>query len=151
MTFFSTGITIPAPCDEVWDILVDVEKWPEWTESMSSVRPLGTGPMGVGARFEVQQPKLPVAKMTVVDWQPGHRFTWRSEGRAVWAVADHVLTPDGRECTLTLNLRFAGPLARIAVLFTDKLVRQYLQMEAQGLQAECARRSGAGAPHASSR
>ena len=109
---------------------------------MSSVRFVGTGPIGRGSRFAVKQPQLPLAEMTIIEWQPGHSFTWSSEGRLVWAVAEHVLTPAGHGCTLTLSLKFGGPLSPLVALLSGKLVRRYVRMEAEGLQAECLRQLG---------
>ena len=139
MTVFSTSINLSASREQAWRILAEMEKWPEWTESMSSVRAVGTGPIGLGSKFAVKQPQLPLAEMTVIEWQPGHSFTWRSEGQFVWAVAEHVLTPAGHGCTLTLSLKFGGLLAPMVTLLSGKLVRRYVRMEAEGLQAECLR------------
>ncbi len=150
MTVFSTHIHIPAPAALAWDILANnVQAWPDWTQSMTSIRALDPGPMRNGARFAVKQPKLPEAVMTVVDWEPISRFSWRSEGRLLWAMADHAITPvEDKGCTLVLRLTFHGPLSGIAGRWMASLVQRYLQMEAEGLRAECLRQS-AGQPRPS--
>jgi uncharacterized protein YndB with AHSA1/START domain len=77
MASFTRSIAIRAPVEHVWTILADLERWPEWTASMRSVRALGDTPLGVGARYRVEQPKLQPAEFTISDWRPPHSFTWK--------------------------------------------------------------------------
>jgi hypothetical protein len=67
----------------------DLERWPEWTASVRSVRALGETPLGVGARYRVEQPKLQPAEFTISDWRPPHSFTWKMGTPALSAVAVH--------------------------------------------------------------
>jgi len=92
-----TSIDVAASPDRVWDVLVDVERWPEWTDSVSSVRPLDAGPLAVGSRVEISQPRIPTGTYTVTALEPGSAFTWqqRQPGSTVSAHHECAPLPDG--------------------------------------------------------
>jgi hypothetical protein len=92
-----TSIDVAASPDRVWEVLVDVERWPEWTDSVSSVRPLDAGPLAVGSRVEISQPRIPTGTYTVTALELGSAFTWeqRQPGSTVSAHHECAPLPDG--------------------------------------------------------
>jgi uncharacterized protein YndB with AHSA1/START domain len=92
-----TSIDVAASPGRVWEVLVDVERWPEWTDSVSSVRPLDAGPLAIGSRVEISQPRIPTGTYTVTALEPGRAFTWeqRRPGSTVSAHHECAPLPDG--------------------------------------------------------
>ena len=77
----------------VWAILADVENWPTWTPSVSSVTRLDAGPLRVGSRVRIKQPRLPVTTWTVTELSAGESFSWVAAGPGFRATASHRVQP----------------------------------------------------------
>lgn len=131
-------ISIHAEPAAVWAVLSDVERWPDWTASMTSVRRLDDGPLAVGSRAHVEQPKLRPAVWTVTELEPDRSFTWQSASAGVTTVGGHQLAP-GESGTTVVRLSFtmSGVLAPVIGLLLGGRVREYVQLEADGLKRAC--------------
>ncbi len=138
-------LIIDAEPDEVWSVLVDVERWPEWTDSMDRVERLDEGEFGLGSRVRIAQPRLPRATWEVTAFEPGRAFRWVSGSPGAVSMADHEIEahPDGGT-ELYLRFEQTGALARLVGPLFKGLVRRYVDMEAEGLKARC--ESGGGDP-----
>jgi uncharacterized membrane protein len=131
-------IEIAAAPEQVWSVIADVERWPEWTASVRSVELLDEGRFEVGSRARIRQPRLPVAVWTVTALEPGHSFEWRNVGPGLKSVGAHQVeaTASGGS-RVTLSLGWSGPLAPLMRVLYGKLARRYVGMEAQGLKQRC--------------
>ena len=134
MTIFSSSIEISVPPDRVWPVLVDVERWPEWTPTMTSVRRVDTGPLAVGSRARIRQPKLPQAEWQVTELVPGRSFTWISGGIGVRVVGLHTVESTTGGSRATVSIQFTGPLGPLFARLTRGLNERYLALEAKGLK-----------------
>jgi len=143
MAEFRETVTVNATVADVARVIQDVERWPTWTASMSTVTRHGTGPLAVGETVSVKQPRLPPSTWTVtVCDETG--FTWTSSTPGVRSTGEHWArdTGDGRT-TATVALIMNGPLAPVTARLYGSLIRRYVRMEADGLRAEVERLAGA--------
>ena len=131
-------IEIRAVPARVWGVMIDVERWPEWTSSVSSVELLNGGPLRVGSRVRIRQPRLPVAVWTVTLIEPERYFEWRSAAAGLTSVAGHRLEPlSGQSSRVLLSVDWTGLLAPLINLIYGGLSRRYIATEAEGLKRRC--------------
>jgi hypothetical protein len=136
---FSKSVDINAAPDAVLAVMSDVERWPEWTPSVTSITRLDAGPFVVGSRARIRQPKLPPALWTVSAIEPGRSFTWTSKGPGILVTAHHSIDPRAEGSRVTLSIRYEGLLAKLVAWMTKDINERYLSMEANGLKARCER------------
>lgn len=134
---FQTTVDIAAPPEVVWPVIAAIEAWSEWTASVRSIRRLSAGPLAVGSRALVRQPRLPPALWTVSALQPGQGFTWVTWSPGVRVIADHRVAASPAGSRVTLAIRFEGLFAGVVGRLTRDLNERYLALEAAGLKARC--------------
>lgn len=134
MPNFSISIDIQAPPETVVGVMTDVERWPEWTATVTRVRRLEAGPLRVGSRTAIRQPRLPPATWTVTSIEPGRGFTWITKSPGVTITARHVVEPAPAGCRATLSLEFSGLFGGLVARLTRGLNERYLTIEANGLK-----------------
>lgn len=139
MREFHTSKVVNASCDQVWSVLADVKRWPEWTESVSKVELLDRSSLMIGSRVRIYQPKLRPAVWTITEWQPARKFTWVAKHPGLLMVADHALAPNSTGCTITLTFTLKGLLSGLAGFLNGSLINQYVELEAAGLKARSER------------
>jgi hypothetical protein len=141
MRLFRTTIDIDAPPSRVWAVMSDIERWPEWTASMSSIQQTSDGPLGVGSTARVTQPRLAPANFVVTRWEPGRGFDWTTKNIAVGAIGRHLIEAAAHGSRVTLSVEFSGPLAWLVARLYGDLTRRYVQTEADGLKARSERQA----------
>jgi hypothetical protein len=134
VTDFGTTVEISAPPEQVWAVMSDIERWPEWTASVTRIERLDGGPLAVGHRVRIRQPKLPPAVWRVTLLEPGRGFSWVTRSPGVRAIGSHWVEPAGPGSRAHLSLRFDGILARLVARLTGELTTRYLALEARGLK-----------------
>jgi uncharacterized membrane protein len=144
-----SGVSIDAPVSLVWEVFSDVERWPEWTASVTSLVALDGPGLAVGKRFEIKQPRLPKLVWEVTDVVPGESWSWvqRSPGGTTSAL--HSLTPATEGRTLVRQeLDQRGPIGALVGRLMLRTTRRYLEMEAQGLKGRSEQLRHSLGPHA---
>lgn len=134
MTHFEIAVEIAAPPDQVWAIMSDIERWSEWTPTVKSIRRLEAGPLAVGSRARVHQPRLLPAVWQVTEVVAGRSFTWVTRSPGVRVTARHGVEPSARGALASLSLDFSGVLGGFVARVTRGLNVRYLALEAKGLR-----------------
>jgi uncharacterized membrane protein len=136
MPEFRTTAEIAAPADRVWSIIRDVERWHEWTASITSIERLDAGPLRTGSRALVRQPKLPPNRFEVTALEEGRGFSWESKNPGLRGVGHHWIEPTSSGSRVTLGVEFHGPLAWLVPRLYGRLTQRYIELEAAGLKRE---------------
>ena len=135
----TSTVTIAAPAQDVFDRYVDVQRWPAWSDTFTSVVRLEPGPLQVGSHARIKQPKLREAVWEVTEYTAGRSFTWVARFPGVVTTARHVVIPAGDGATVTMSVEQSGPLGWLVGLLTKRLTARYLAVESAGLKRLCER------------
>jgi uncharacterized membrane protein len=132
-------IDIHASPDRVWQVMSDVERWPEWTASISRVRLYTGSPLEVGSRAIVKQPRFPAAQWLVTEVEQDRGFVWVSIGPGLTVTARHEIEPMAEGSRVTLSLEYAGILSGLLLWLTRGITVRYVDLEAEGLKRRAER------------
>jgi uncharacterized membrane protein len=136
-THFNVTGEIDVPPQVVWSVIADVEHWPKWTVTVSRVKLLTPGPLQIGSRVRIHQPKLPAANWRVTELSSGRAFTLVSFAPGVRVAAQHSLEATATGCRVTLSISYEGVFGPWLARWTRTLNERYLAMEANGLKEYC--------------
>jgi len=127
---------VRAPAATIWDVLMDVGRWPEWNPSVERVARSADGEFKVGSEARIKQPRLLPMTWIVTELTPISSFAWEARSPGLVLRAGHELRPiDDVETEVRLTIEQAGVAAWLTRPFTSTLARRYVHMEAQGLKA----------------
>jgi len=132
---FEQSIDIDARQQRVWEVLSDLEAWPQRIETVNAVELLTPAPVGEGSCVRLKQPKLPEGTWEVTVWDAPSYFEFRQRSGGVTNVAGHrveALEESRSRLTLTLDMR--GLLVPVVALFYKGLTNRYMTVEAQGMK-----------------
>jgi uncharacterized protein YndB with AHSA1/START domain len=131
----NVAVSIDAPPEKVFEVLCDVEHWPEWTPTMISVERLDTGPFRVGSSARIRQPKLRPTVWRVTDLEDNRSFTWVTSGPGFRMRAGHSVRAAGAGSHVELSFEITGFMAPLLSLLYGGLTREYVTTESQKLKA----------------
>ena len=132
---FAQSIDIDARQQRVWEVLSDLEAWPQRIETVDVVELLTPAPVSEGSRVRLKQPRLPEGTWEVTVWHAPSYFEYRQKSGGVTNVAGHRVEAleEGRS-RLTLTLDMRGLLVAVGALFYRGLTNRYMTVEAQGMK-----------------
>jgi uncharacterized membrane protein len=132
---FEKSIEIDAPPQRVWDVLSDIQGWPQTVETVETVELLTPAPIAKGSRLRLKQPKLPEGTWDVTSWDAPSYFEWTQKMTGATSVAGHRVDALGEErARLTLTLEMRGLMISIVGRFYQKLTNEYMTLEAEGMK-----------------
>ena len=85
--------TIDAPASLLWDLLTDVERWPEWGPSVRAATIVGDR-VESGATGTLTPAVGPDFSFEITDVEPGVRWAWKVAGVDA---TDHTVEPLGAD------------------------------------------------------
>lgn len=135
MRRFSVTTEIAAPTARVWAVMSDVDRWHEWTPSITSVTRVDGRPLEVGTRVVIRQPGFPAARWTVTTLVPGERFAWTSTAPGLRVVGTHAVVATEEGTRAMLSIEIDGMLGGLWEQLTRAITEKYVTMEAEGLKA----------------
>ena len=132
---FEVVVDIEADAGRVGEVLVDVEAWPTWTSTMTSVQRTESGPLAVGSTARIRQPRLGSMLWTVTELAEGRSFTWEAKRPGLRFIAAHLLDVESPNSTkVTLSLQQSGAVGAVIAPLTGGPARRNVEIEAQGLK-----------------
>lgn len=106
---------LPAPPDEVFAYISDLDRLSEWQAGIVDARRTSDGPLGVGATASVTRELMGqriVAPLTITDYDPPSRLGIGSEVSGVRVQAELVLAPASggadTDLTFAMEIRASG-------------------------------------------
>ncbi len=133
MTRIESSHQIDADPHRVWHAISDVDRWPEWLDTVDSLKRLDDGPLRVGSRARIKQPGFPAAVWEVTELVDGHHFTWEAAGPGFRSIGRHVVEPSGTGARVTLGIEQVGPLGRVVTRLWGRRTQSYVEREGRCL------------------
>lgn len=127
-------IDIAAPAERVWELTLDVERWPQLTPTITKVERLDDGPMAIGSQARIKQPAQGARVWTVNTLEPRRRFIWSTKVMGSRMTGGHQLTEtaDGTRNHLTVDID--GPLAPVLGLLLRRPILNAITKENEGFK-----------------
>lgn len=129
-------IHISAPPEVVWAVTEDIERWPEWTPTVTSATRFDAGPLKVGSSARIKQPGLS-GRWVVTSLERGRRFTWETRRMGLQMIATHEIAPAGSGAQNVLLMEAKGLVAILLRPVLRRAILRALRMENSGLKKRC--------------
>jgi hypothetical protein len=100
---------VGSPPDKVWDVLVDLDAWPQWGPTVAGAKLTDTGALALGARGKIRTPLGVWLPFIVTEFEQGRSWAWSVAGVPA---TRHEVRPAEGGC----RVAFAVPLWALAYL-----------------------------------
>lgn len=130
-------IHIEAPKKLIWKVIEDIELWPQWAPTITTVQRLDDRPFGLGSKARIKQPGQPESIWTVIEYVREECFAWETKRFGLAMTAIHQLKQKGSGTLSTLQINATGFLAVVLRLVLKFAIRRALMQENKGLKNRC--------------
>ena len=120
---------IAAPPEHLWDLTTDVERWPTFLDTVTTVDRLDDGPFRVGSQARIKQPGQRPTVWTVTEMDAPTRFQWKARTLGSDMVATHGIEPTSAGCRNHLRLDLTGGPSWLTGRLLGRLLRKTLARE----------------------
>lgn len=127
-------LAIAAPIERVWDLTADIERWPSVTPTITGVERLDEGPLGVGSRARLVQPRQRPRVWTVTRFEPGSVFEWHAPVGWMTMTARHRLDDVDGGCLNTLEVELHGRGSSLVERLVGSKLHQAIATENEGFR-----------------
>lgn len=127
-------ILIEASPDLVCRVTIDVERWPEWTPTVTRVIRIDEGAFGVGSGARIKQPGMRECLWRVTEMREGIGFTWETRVHGMTMVATHEISAHSDGAKNMLRLTVKGLVASLLWPMIRGKLQQTLARENEGLK-----------------
>ena len=116
---------IPARPEAVWNVLVDLDAWPQWGPSVQRAELADSGPLTLHSHGKVWTPFGVALPFTITEFDDGRSWAWEVGGIGA---TRHGVDSDGNGCRAWMSVPLWAPaylpvcaiaLRRIASLAAD--------------------------------
>jgi hypothetical protein len=122
----------------VWSALLDIEHWPEWNTAVTRIHRMDLGPLTLGSRTRIWQPRLMSAVWCVTSLDQQRRiFTWATHSIGLQVSARHHVEAVDAHTRLTLTLHYSGLLGPIMARLLRDTNWDFMAREGTGLRDRC--------------
>lgn len=138
MPAVTRAVIIRASQRAVWDVTVDVERWPAWATYMKRLRRQDSGPFELGSRVKVTPKGMPGTIWAVTEYDPPRSFTWVTRlAPGLGLIGGHIIEAHGDESRATFSLQTNGPLGAALSPLLGILFRRNTRLATEGLKRYC--------------
>ena len=131
-------VHIDAPPAKVWEVMVDVERWPSFAPQLRSIERREAGPLRLGSSARVTPNGFFGSDWVVTEYSDGRSFAWETNAGPGWHMAaGHVVEPETGGARVTLSLKSSGLLATLLSPILGVIFRRNTRQEGEGMKAYC--------------
>ena len=133
---FERAFNVAAPPAVVWSVLIDVERWPDWSPGCRSASPEQPGDLAHGSSAMLDLRGRPgPERWTVTEFDDGRCFVWETRPWPGMRVeGGHAVEPEGSGSRVRLWIAGRGPLGAFMDPIIGRMARENVEAEADGLK-----------------